>query len=226
MQYLMEKQSSKTIPIFVAIVVFATNLSQMPIFVEHSLTQFVSFPVWVLLLFLLILKKEIIFNRIPVYTVFVAWLLFIFVLSLEILTDRSYITIALLYPFYLSIFIFFIGMFLSRLLTYDDLIIIINSYIISALIVAINVFMQYLIRSNIYNKIYAYGPKNSLSEILATALLFLVIVRKGKMSSLMKIIKYSSALFLLIVIFLLKCRASIVGLFIVSAVILWFGEKQ
>ena len=226
MQHSMEKQSSKTIPIFIAAVCFITNISQMPVLVENSLTRAISIPIWILLLAVLILEKRIIFNRLPVFAVFICWILFSYIMILDIVTDKSYLSIALLYPFYLSFTIFFIGIFLSQLLTYDDFPILINSYIISALIVAINIFGQYIIGDDIYGKIYIYGSKNSISQILITALVFLLVINKHKSKLFMNSIKYLGALFLIVVLFFLKSRASIIGIPVIVAIILGLGEKQ
>jgi hypothetical protein len=226
MQYSMGKQSRKTMPIFIAAVCFITNISQMPIFVENSLTRAISIPIWILLLAVLILEKRIVFNHFPMFAVFICWLLFSYTLTLDIVTDKSYLSIALLYPFYLSFSIFFIGIILSRLLTYDDFLLLINSYIISALIVAINIFGQYIIGNDIYGGIYIYGPKNSVSQILITALVFLLVIRQHKSTLFMNSIKYLSALFLIVVLLFLKSRASIIGIPVAAALILGLWEKQ
>ena len=106
--------------IFIAVVCFITNVSQLPVFVEKSMTQLISIPIWILLVVILALEKRIVFNRFSMFAVFICWILLSYTLILDTVTDKSYLSISLLYPFYLSFFIFLIGVFLSRLLTYDD----------------------------------------------------------------------------------------------------------
>ena len=211
---------------FIAVVCFITNLSQMPVLVESSLTRAISIPIWILLFAVLALEKRIVFNRFSMFVVFICWILLSYTLILDTVTDKSYLSIALLYPFYLSFFIFFIGVFLSRLLTYDDFPILINSYIISALIVAIVIFIQYVIGANIYGRMYIYGSKNSASQILITALVFLLVINRPKSTLFRNLIKYLSVLFLTVVILFLKSRASIVGIPVMAAIILGLGKKQ
>ena len=226
MQHSMEKKPRKTMPIFIAVVCFITNMSQMPVLVENSLTRAISIPIWILLFAVLALEKRIVFNRFSMFVVFICWILLSYTLILDTVTDKSYLSIALLYPFYLSFFIFFIGVFLSRLLTYDDFPILINSYIISALIVAIVIFIQYVIGANIYGRMYIYGSKNSASQILITALVFLLVINRPKSTLFRNLIKYLSALFLTVVLLSLKSRASIIGIPVMAAIILGLGKKQ
>ena len=119
-QHSMERHPRKSMLIFIAVVCFITNVSQLPVFVEKSMTQLISIPIWILLVVILALEKRIVFNRFSMFAVFICWILLSYTLILDTVTDKSYLSIALLYPFYLSFFIFFIGVFLSRLLTYDD----------------------------------------------------------------------------------------------------------
>ena len=212
--------------IFIAVVCFITNISQLPVLVENSLTRAISIPIWILLFAVLALEKRIVFNRFSMFVVFICWILLSYTLILDTVTDKSYLSIALLYPFYLSFFIFFIGVFLSRLLTYDDFPILINSYIISALIVAIVIFIQYVIGANIYGRMYIYGSKNSASQILITALVFLLVINRPKSTLFRNLIKYLSALFLTVVLLYLKSRASIIGIPVMAAIILGLGKKQ
>ena len=213
-------------PIFIAVVCFMTNISQMPALVENSLTRAISIPIWILLLAVLVLERRIVFNRFPVFAVFIGWILFSYTLILDTVTDKSYLSIPLLYPFYLSFFIFFIGVFLSRLLTYDDFPILINSYIISALIVAIDIFRQYVIGADMYSRMFIYGSKNPVSQILITALVFLLVINRPKSTLFRNLIKYLSALFLTVVLLSLKSRASIIGIPVMAAIILGLGKKQ
>jgi len=226
MQHSKEKQSRKTMLIFIAVVCFMTNISQMPVLVENSLTRALTIPIWILLLVVLVLKGQIAFNRFSLFAVLICLILLLYTLILDTTTDKSYLSIALLYPFYLSFFIFFIGVFLSRSLTYDDFPILINSYIISALIVAIYIFRQYIIGANIYGRMYIYGSKNSISQILITALVFLLVINRPKPILFRNLIKYLSALFLIVVLLFLKSRTTIIGIPIAAVIILGLGKKQ
>jgi len=64
MQHSMEKQPRKTMLIFIAVVCFITNMSQMPALVENSLTRAISIPIWILLLAVLVLERQTGFTKI------------------------------------------------------------------------------------------------------------------------------------------------------------------
>ena len=207
-------------------VVFVTNISQIPYFVANSFTRMIGLPVWIIMFLVCLLNGLVKFDKSVLFPVVTSLIFLISILLLSLFINISYLTPSIVYCFYLSIFIFFIGYWSSSKVTFEGLKYIFFAYIISAIFLAVNIYFAKLSRGyDVMSRGYAYGAKNSVSQILFTALVFLVISYqpRNKTTFLLKIL---SVLFLGLVILLLKSRATILGIVIMILLILMFSKTN
>ena len=111
----------------------------------------------------------------------------------------------------LSFFIYCLGTFVGEQFSDKDLKIVSMSYVISATIVAFSIYVEYFsVGFDITSRQYAYASKNSISQIIFTAIVILMFIHfdKFRIFNLLKIVVILSEVILLI---FLKSRATIVG---------------
>lgn len=128
-----------------------------------------------------------------------------------IFTKNSYFNSSVLQGLILSIFIYCLGTFVGDKFTDKDLKFISLSYVISATLVALSIYIEYFSAGfDITSRQYAYASKNSISQIIFTAIVILMFIRfeKYKVFNLMKMIVI---IFEVILLMLLKSRATIIG---------------
>ena len=209
-----------------AMVVFITNISQMPYLVESSFTRLISIPVWIIFGFICLYKGLVIFNLKVSFSLIISMMILVGILIFSLFTVGDYIAPDIVYCYYLSIFILLIGFWCSLEISSEGLKIIIVAYICSAVIVSLNVYLTYFAKSfDIMSSIYVYGSKNSVSQIIFTALVFSFLVYNPK-ERIMLIIKWMVVLFLGMMIILLKSRATLLGIAILFFITLLFGKSR
>lgn len=209
-----------------AMVVFITNISQMPYLVESSFTRLISIPVWIIFVFICLYKGLVIFNLKVSFSLIISMMILVGILIFSLFTVGDYIAPDIVYCYYLSIFILLIGFWSSLEISSEGLKIIIVAYICSAVIVSLNVYLTYFAKSfDIMSSIYVYGSKNSVSQIIFTALVFSFLVYNPK-KRIMLIIKWMVVLFLGMMIILLKSRATLLGIAILFFITLLFGKSR
>lgn len=208
---IINRRENRWFVILVALACFLSNISQLPIFVSAGLTQKLNMPIWIILLIYIFLKKRIkVFYstfKILFAIVYIFELLFI----AGIFTKNSYFNSSVLQGLILSIFIYCLGTFVGDKFTDKDLKFISLSYVISATLVALSIYIEYFSAGfDITSRQYAYASKNSISQIIFTAIVILMFIRfeKYKVFNLMKMIVI---IFEVILLMLLKSRATIIG---------------
>lgn len=207
----MNKEKNKFFTNVVYIVCFFSVFSQMPFFVESTLTRFISVPLW-LFLFIFSLFKFI--NR-PIKTKIqsviipcsIIFILTFFLICSYVFTD-VYVKAGLVYQIYLSFFIYLIGFISGRYLNEENLKKICNAYFVAALIIGINIFFNYIYGYSISDRIYLYASKNSVSQILLTSLIIILSLE----FNFSKFIRLLSIIFILVVLFYLKSRATLISI--------------
>ena len=139
---------------------------------------------------------------------------------LETVTGNDYHNIALVYPFMISVFVFMIGSLMA--LDYPQLQMskIYYSYIISGLTVGISVYFDSFASGfNWTSRGYAYESKNSVAQIILTVVILLVFIEiRGFV---LQIARMAILVFMLLLLFMLKSRASLIGLAVVVVVVLF-----
>lgn len=203
-----------------------SNFSQFPFLVRTGLTQRLAFPGWILLVISIILSgrlkihKEVI-NQIGLGVALVIWLLFD-----TLFVGKMQFSSSIFYSYMISIFIFLLGYFASEYVDERVLSNINSIFVGSILIVSANIFVEYFgVGYNLATRLYAYSSKNSVSQIIFTAIV-LLIVRYRPERTIGKIIKITALAFELYVILLLRSRATLVSLILCVLVIVFARDTN
>lgn len=97
--------------------------------------------------------------------------------------------------------------------------------LLSSLLLSYIVYTGYLSNYSIFEKVYAYSSKNSLGQIiLSSAILAFVLYKPSKL--LIKIPYYISIVYIIIIVFILKSRATIACVFFVTMYYVLFYKDR
>ncbi len=208
------KHIDNTISIFLMTSVLFTLISQLPIIVELDITQWFSIPIWILFGIYLLISKQIGFYRFELIIVinflFFSSLLIIF----SIITNINYfLESELFYNITLSLYIFFIGLFIPN--PNDKIFKQINfTYILGSVILVFNIYFKFFQDGFLFDfNGFIYASKNSISSILVTSIVFLYFYKSGPF---MSVIKYFFMFFVLVLVLALKSRANIFGVVVIT----------
>lgn len=224
----LNSQKTTQIGFATAIVCFLSNLSQLPFLVNLNLSSTISILIWIFFtVYVLLYNGTLKVSRefLPFFIIMLAYLAY--VCGAEILSGKKYLNSAIIYPFILSMFIFCLSNNFGSKITQKDISNMFNAYFLSALIVGLNIFFVFLINADINDRFYAYDSKNSISQILLTAMilgLFYIVPNQNKFR---KLLSLCAVLFLALSIMLLKSRATIVSIpFIVLFAFILGSDKD
>ncbi|MBE5749748.1 MAG: O-antigen ligase family protein [Clostridiales bacterium] len=220
------KYMGKKLYYLIIVAVFFTNITQIPFLIGVRYIKLLSYAPWIFVfLYLIFLRNK---RRIGFYfksqahVYFLLGVVFSICVILEFLSLEG-LGVNLLMPILISVFIYTIAVNSGFLLTDDEIKNICYCYIISSMIVATFVYFEILASGFKWNNIaYAYGSKNSVSQIILTAIflsLFLTGKRKGKSIVFVDV----ASLLMIVLLFMMKSRATLVGLVIILLFVL-FGE--
>ena len=189
-----------------------SNLSQLPVLVRSGYTQQLAFPGWILVLITVLFSRRLIIKRSMLPQLGLAAALLMWLLLDSLFTQGNLFSSSMIYSYLISFFVFLLGAWTADYI-YDDVIDkIIGIFIISMLVVSASIFVQYFgIGYNLATRLYAYSSKNSVSQIIFTAII-LLIVRYQPQKAFWKIVKILAIAFEIYVILLLRSRATLVSL--------------
>lgn len=204
---------------FIYMAVFITVLTQAPLFREKLGidTQLLMLPFWGIALLATISTNK------SVYVAFTKnyYILFLTILFgcilLSIITGENYfsnftITIGM------ALFIFFIGNQNGEMLYDSSLFMkVCKAYCMASLILAVDIYIEYLSDYSLQTIDYVYRAKNSAGQILLSAAVFMGYLLKDKK---WKILKLAIIGFFLIEIVLLRSRATILSALLIPAILL------
>lgn len=223
---LKSKYHSGFLTAFLCIVITLTNLSQMPMFVDEGITQYLSIPVWGLLFVYCILT-----HRTPKFQAF-GWLwlyLIIFgvIYSIAIAIDPTYLRAALPSVLLIAMFIMTCSSSCALGMTEKDLSRIFTAYILSVAVVSISVYNEYIAGTSMTSLSfsYLYDSKNSTSQILLSAWL-LILFTKLQSKFIVKTFYILLMIFLTYEILMLQSRATIIGMPIALIMALKSSRRQ
>lgn len=213
----------KIIEILLSISCIFSIFSQIQLPIIGEITKIFSMIFWsisfifVILFFGANLKFNILFYLLPIILFDVAIAIF------QIFTGKNYLSTQLFYPIHLSVFIFIISYLTGQFINKKAFYTIINSFVLSVLIMAIYIFFTAYFGKNFFSsRRYLYIGKNSFSQnILFSAILVYLYGFFG--SKKLKIPVISLLIFLL---FILKCRSSIISLPLVIFYFIFFDIKK
>lgn len=216
-----------SVSVCLVIVCVLTNLSQLPFFAARSSTRMISVAAWFALALLMLLKKDFQIVDIRIlgllkYAYFFAAATFVQALFTGIAYQRS----SLLYSYFLSVFVYFIGFFAAGRIHEEKRDALANAYVISAFVVSLIIYIQYFAGnlSALSGAQYLYSSKNSISQIAVTAIVLLLIVIRPKTRP-GRIIRFLLLAFEVVFMFLLRSRATIVEFFVVILMLLFSNVK-
>lgn len=191
---------------------FLSNISQLPIFVQAGLTQRLAFPGWILLTIAIFLSRKIRITRSTMTQMGLGVALIIWLLLDSLLVSVSQFRSSVFYSYMISLFVFILGSLASeyadeRVLESANKIFVLSIFFVSA-----DIFVEFFgVGYNLSTRIYAYASKNSVSQIIFTAII-LLIVRYQPKSTVGRLTKVGLIAFELYVILLLRSRATLVSL--------------
>lgn len=208
----------------VAVACFLSNISQVPFFVSSGMSQKLSMPMWIILLLYVFWTKQVTVYKNTIKIYYAVGLVFVLIVFLSIITDNSYFTSSVFQCLFLSFFICCLGTFVGKQFTDESLKMICLSYVLSAIIVAISIYIEYFATGfDIASKQYAYASKNSISQIIFTSIVILMFVNFERFK-IFNIIKILPIIFEFVLLMLLKSRATIIG-FAICLLYIIFGKQ-
>lgn len=217
------KNSNKN-AILLTVIIFLTNISQLPFLVENEMTRFFSFPGWIIIFVVLFFENKIKFEKQVIRIVIIGFLFMGGTLIAELITSHNHLSSNLIDPFYLSLFIFLIGLFSSDSFEGKNMLRMIYSYISSIFIVSVNIFVDVFSKGYDWLAVgYAYGSKNSISQMIFTAFILLMFLYRPKLK-IKKILKYGLLIFWIILLLALKSRATILSFALIPFVIITYSK--
>lgn len=203
-----------------------SNISQLPLFVRTGLTQRLAFPGWILLAVSIFLSGRVkirkpVLNQLGLGFIFVTWLL----IESLIFRKRQFSS-SMFYSYMISLFIFLLGSWSSEYVD-DRVLKNINSIFVgSMLVVTTNIFVEYFgVGYNLATRLYAYSSKNSVSQIIFTAII-LLIVRYRPQRIIGRIVKSITVAFELYVVLLLRARATLASLILCILVLIFAKDTN
>lgn len=202
-------------------VIFLTNITQMPQLIQLGGNSFITLSCWgIAILYLLSLGKEtLIISKKKFRAILYAFFLLVISIVLHVWRKGNYLQTSLLYPFMLSVFVFVVGSLYSNTLQQININKIFMAYIASGFIVAMAVYYNSFANGFSWSsRGYAYGSKNSVAQIILTVFILLVFTESGK--KIPKLLRILGMIFLILLLAMLKSRASLLGIAVIIFYIL------
>lgn len=205
--------------------IILTNLSQIPSLIDNGLGKYLSYIPWILMTGMVILiyndKHLYIGKNKYLYRLTIVFLICCFTLSI---IGRNGFGVYLLRPLLLSVFIYVVAYNLGWNLEQDKLENYLLAYVVSGVVVTTFVYKAMIGNGFSWSsKVYAYTSKNSVSQIILTAIILLVFLH-GKKNKIFDIACDMATIALTISLLMLKSRASLLGIVVVVFSVL-FSKK-
>lgn len=208
------KKKNKGLVWLLVLACFLSNISQLPGVVSAGLTQKINMPIWIIFLGYLFLSKNIkvYYRMLPIIALL--GMSGIGILVLEFFNGINYYTSSIFNCLLLSIFIYFLGECSGSNLDSEDINKVMLSYVLSTVIVSIAIYLEYFSSGiNLSSKVYAYSSKNSISQIIFTAIVILMFT-KFENHRLLNSLRLLLIVFQVFLLMLLRSRATIIGFII------------
>ena len=221
--------------IFLGVCIALTNLTQLPIFAQNGFSSNLATFIWFILFAVLLLNilktgKIMLADNATKEIVFIIYFV-VFAALCEIFTEKNYLNTALASAIYISVFIYFVGVLSAKYFNANTVETISTFYILSAAIVAINIFFEYLLGYDITSRFYAYSSKNSISQIIITAVIMIIVFKfnlntKKPFDKILTIGYILLFIFLVYTLLLLRSRATIIALPFIFISIIWWRKTN
>lgn len=204
----------------ILITIILTNLTQVPDLIGRKGIKLLTYIPWMMLAFICVVergraKRSLFFGSQPY--MFVLSIAIVGVCCLLEVFDSEGFSVSLLTPLLMCLFIYVISINSALCLSESDLNKLLWAYILSTVIVTLFVYKQMIGNGFSWtSKVYAYDSKNSVSQIILTAILFLTYLM-GKNSKIVNLIIIAILAEMVFTLFMLKSRATLLGLVVVFA---------
>lgn len=213
----------KALEILLSLSCILCIFSQLPIDNLSDILRDLGFVFWILTLFYIILSFGRQLNIKKIYYSLPVLIFDGLIILFQVFSGKNYLSSQLFYPIHLSFFILLTSYFSGQFLTEKSFKFIINFYITGVLIVSLYIFFNYYIGTSWFNsRLYIYEQKNSFAQnVLFSAVLIYMygFLNKNKL-------KFPLIFLMVFFLFLLKCRSTLVGLFITVFYIVFFNIKK
>lgn len=224
----MNSQNNKVQKNIIILGVFLTLLAQMPLFrtVLGVDTKIVAYPVWMLIMVISFFPRiRYHHNELKFAIVFIV-LFSVIVLFLHFTTPYNYFVFGngdtFIIPLVLSLVMLLVGYSNAKLLDYDFFEQLARAYIVATVLLCIDVYFEYLRGVSLSTVTYAFSAKNSVGQMILTAIVLLLYSYHP--TGLKKLIKIGLLIYLLVIIVLMRARASIASLAIIPLIYI-FNSK-
>lgn len=202
------------------IAIALTNLTQIPDWVGNSGIKLLTYVPWLLLAVLVIIQNGISFyigDQRYLYASVIGVLSVCLILEI---IGRDGFGVALLRPMLICLFIYGVSINIGTYIDNTKLNYILLAYTISSIVVTVFVYRTMLNNGFNWNsEVYAYDSKNSVSQIILTAVFFLIYLH-GKKNKIFDIIIVTTIVALILSLLMLKSRASLLGIIIIFVSVL------
>lgn len=221
---MMTIKKKNLLTIIICLAVFLNNISQLPIFVDLKITSPIAITGWAAAFLAIVLDVKF-----RVHSIIFPSITLVFCAFFWIVTNNNYFS-EINRNFFLSVIIFIMGYSYASFLDRDSFRRIGLFYVISTVIVSISVWYSYLLGTNSLSIAeYAYTPKNSLSQIILTAIILLfvsfIMYRRSNNRKIIYAITILALLFEVFVLFTLRSRATLIG-FLLSVIIFILSKDK
>lgn len=214
-----------TLGICSIIAVFLTNISQLPALVNMEATQYLSYPVWIIMFlicgFYVCYRHEVRVSKQvgALIALFVAATVLQMILML--FTEHKYFSSSMFFYVAFSLVIMLTGNILGESIEEKAIEKMAFAFVASTAVVELNVYLDVFVSINAFKqKIFAYASKNSISLLVVTSLILCFSYLKPK-NTIQRIANVGFIASSCVMLLMLKSRASILGLALAAMVILF-----
>ncbi len=223
MQIKSEKRTSVHGRLVAAVCAIAV-LSQLPFFVEHRITNMISIPIWLVLCLMIVMHNRGKISLTGLLTPLCLVTIWLVYYLLCCLFNSAYLQSDLPYTIGVSMFILIMGNMAGKYINRADLRLIRRSYIVSCVILAVVVYLEYFYEDVVVSPIYLYSEKNSTAQLLMTAIILIVTTPFEAKDTKRKLVAAVCAVILAAVLLQMKSRATMI--FIPFMVVLLLISKS
>lgn len=196
-----------------SICTFLTVISQLPQIVNIGISSLISKIVWFIFLFLsmLAMRGQIKINiRKNIFAIVMMFVYILFATVVSVISNKQYYATSLFNSVLLSLFIFFIGSFVSQQITQYDYQRCAMAYLVASIILALDLYFTIYRGVDVSTVLYAYASKNSAGVIIFTGFLVAFVYGWRIHSKFLVILNVVTILFLIYLVLIMKTRAMIV----------------
>lgn len=203
-----------SIAFFIAVI--CSMLSQTPDFLKSGVDQYLKLT-WLLPMFVLFFENHKAFFSKKIINIIVFVVIFsIYCFVLDSFTSNSYVG-ADLYNIAVSSMVAIVSYaYWNKHGDVSNLNLLAIILLITSIYLSITIYTQFLSLVSISERIYAFQAKNSMGQILLNAMIIIITCFNTKNNSVRSLI-YLPMILIVIILFMLKSRATLLGLFFVIA---------